>query len=239
MSIVVAVDGPAGSGKSSVSRAVATRLGIGYLDTGAMYRAATLWVLLRGGDPESATDVATALHDLPLVIDTDPGKPRVVLGSDDVTEEIRASRVTAVVSAVSAVPDVRREMVALQRAVARRCAEEKGGVVVEGRDIGTAVLPDATVKVYLTADVAARAARRNLEDVDAGRSTRAVDTTETALLARDAADSGRAVSPLAKASDAIVVDATHLSLQEVVDEVMRLINERPGGASCCAHEGPT
>ncbi|MDP3971300.1 MAG: (d)CMP kinase, partial [Candidatus Nanopelagicales bacterium] len=205
MPLVVALDGPAGSGKSSVSRAVATKLGIGYLDTGAMYRAATWWVLHRGIDPADAAGVADAVRDFELRIGTDPERPQVAVAGQDVTAAIREPDVTANVSAVSAVPAVRAEMVARQRVAAAECAHRTGGVIVEGRDIGTTVLPDAPLKIFLTADAEARAARRHLEDRGAGRASGELDRTLAALRARDAAEAGRTESPMQRADDAVAV----------------------------------
>ncbi len=226
MSLVVAIDGPAGSGKSSVSRAVATQLGIGYLDTGAMYRAATWWVLHENVDPTDPAAVARAVSGVEMRIGTDPEQALVEIGEADVTTAIREPLVTANVSAVSAVPAVRTEMVTRQRAVAADCAAERGGVIVEGRDIGTTVLPDSPLKIFLTADMEARAARRHLEDRGASRGPVELDRTLAALKARDRADSDRKESPLRRAADAVVVDATNLDLEQVIEVVLALIRER-------------
>jgi cytidylate kinase len=214
--LVVAVDGPSGSGKSSVSRAVAARLGLRYLDTGAMYRAVTWWVLERGvdvGDPEA---VAAAAGEIALVVGTLPDAPTIAVGDIDVSGPIRGDLVTAHVSAVSAVPAVRRMLVARQRAEIGA-----GGIVVEGRDIGSAVAPDADVKVYLTADESVRAARRAAEH-SAADTPADVERTRDSLARRDRLDSSRTASPLRRADGAVEIDATHLSLDEVVARVVEL-----------------
>ncbi|NLD84756.1 MAG: (d)CMP kinase, partial [Actinomycetales bacterium] len=196
----IAIDGPAGTGKSTLARTLARRVGGAYLDTGAMYRVATLQVLRAGIDPEDAEAVIAATTDLPLEIGTDAGSERILLDSEDVSEEIRSARVTANVSAVSAVPQVRENLVALQR----RLAAGGGTVVLEGRDIGTVVLPDAEVKVYLTASPEVRAQRRTDQDRSAGRSAD-YEEVLAAVIERDRKDSTRAASPLRPAEDAVVI----------------------------------
>ncbi len=218
-SMVVALDGPAGSGKSSVARGVAVRLGLRYLDTGAMYRAVTWWMLENGVDVEDAAAV-TRLVDRPeLTIGTDAAKPTIAVNGFDVSGPIRGRAVSKAVSAVSAVPEVRRRLVRMQREVIG-----SGGVVVEGRDIGTVVAPDAPVKVFLTASADARARRRNAELVSDPTAT--VARTHEDLLRRDRLDSTRATSPLAKADDAYELDATYLNLDDVIARVVALVRER-------------
>jgi len=215
--VVVAVDGPAGAGKSSVSRAVAIQLGLRYLDTGSMYRAATWWLLREGVDVSDHDAVARApLPD--LRVGTDPTAPTVAVGGHDVTRAVREADVTAAVSAVSAVPAVRAWLAARQRALI-----DGGDIVVEGRDIGTVVAPDADVKIFLTASDAARAARRAAETADADPGSTLSD-----IIRRDRADSTRVASPLSVAADAHVVDATELTLPEVVDTVAALVRSRVG-----------
>ncbi|MFL0580808.1 (d)CMP kinase [Dietzia sp. 179-F 9C3 NHS] len=214
----IAIDGPAGTGKSTLARTLADRLGGAYLDTGAMYRVATLQVLRAGIDPEDPDAVIAATADLPLEIGTDAGAERVLLAGEDVSEEIRTARVTGAVSAVSAVPEVRENLVALQR----RLAADGGTVVLEGRDIGTVVLPDAEVKVYLTASPEVRARRRTDQDLAAGREAD-YDEVLAAVLERDRKDSSRAASPLRPADDAIVVDTSGLTLDEVLDRLVELV----------------
>ncbi|HHX84799.1 MAG TPA: (d)CMP kinase [Actinomycetales bacterium] len=213
----MAIDGPAGTGKSTLARTLADRLGGAYLDTGAMYRVATLQVLRAGIDPEDPDAVIAATADLPLEIGTDAGAERVLLAGEDVSEEIRTARVTGAVSAVSAVPEVRENLVALQR----RLAADGGTVVLEGRDIGTVVLPDAEVKVYLTASPEVRARRRTDQDLAAGREAD-YDEVLAAVLERDRKDSSRAASPLRPADDAVVVDTSGLTLDEVLDRLVEL-----------------
>ncbi len=212
--LIIAIDGPSGSGKSSVSRAVAEQLGLSYLDTGAMYRAMTWWVLEKGIDPidgEMVFDVAKVAKIIP---GTDPSNPTIHVGDVDVSGPIRGDLVTGAVSAVSAVPEVRGLLVELQREISKDAPK---GIVVEGRDIGSVVLPDASLKLYITADPEARAARRAAEN---GQD---VSTTQEKLVKRDQADSTRKVSPLEMAADAMLLDTTHMNLDEVVDHVLGLI----------------
>lgn len=224
---VIAVDGPAGSGKSSVCRGAAQRLGLRYLDTGAMYRAMT-WAMLDAGiDVDDAAAVADAAGDVVITSGTDPLAPTIHVGATDVAGPIRGDAVTGAVSAVSAVPAVRERLVAIQRdeVAAARAAGE--GIVVEGRDITTVVLPDADLKVFVTADPAVRAARRAAQDVDLGKAAVDVRQTETALRERDAKDSSRETSHLAQAEDAVVLDTTDLTLDEVIDRVCALVDALP------------
>ena len=215
MGVVVAIDGPSGSGKSSTSRGVATRLGLRYLDTGAMYRAMTWWMLEHRIDVDDAAAVA-AQADAPLLITgTDPERPTITVDGTDVAGPIRGPQVTAAVSAVSAVPEVRQRLLIEQRE-----AIGAGDIVVEGRDIGTVVAPDAQVKIFLTADADARAARRTAEQQGSD-----VGATEQDLLRRDRLDSGRATSPLAMAADAYHLDTTGFTLAEVVDQVVGLVEK--------------
>lgn len=212
--LVVAIDGPSGSGKSSTSRGVADRLSLDYLDTGAMYRAMTWALLQRGVDLQDPEAIAKAADDVRLTSGTDPLDPTIHVDGTDVADPIRSDEVTGSVSLVAAVPSVRERLVDLQRdAIAG-----SDGIVVEGRDIGSTVAPDATVKIYLVADPAARAARRALE-------TGAADTAamEVALARRDEIDSNRATSPLTKAEGAVVVDGTYLTLEEVIDTIVGIV----------------
>ncbi|ANH39502.1 Cytidylate kinase [Nocardioides dokdonensis FR1436] len=215
--IVVAVDGTSGSGKSSTCRAVASRLGLRYLDTGAMYRAMTWWILEQGIDVHEASTVAARSGEPQIVSGTDPSGPTIHVDGRDVGVEIRSDRVTGAVSPVSTVPEVRARLVDLQRAEIA-AGLQGAGIVVEGRDIGSVVAPEAPVKLYLTADPAARAARRAAEE---GGSD--VAATEQSLRSRDAIDSGRAVSPLTMAEGAVHLDTTSYTLEEVVDQVVALV----------------
>ncbi|GAA14784.1 (d)CMP kinase [Gordonia alkanivorans] len=220
---VVAIDGPAGTGKSSVSKLLADKVGASYLDTGAMYRAVTLAVLDAGvalDDPAGIARVVDAV-DIELIPNGD-GSSTVLLDGRDVSGPIRTDHVTSAVSAVSAVPEVRTKLVALQRQNA-----QGRFVVVEGRDIGTVVFPAADVKIFLTATPEARADRRHKQNLAAGR-----DSDYAAVLdsvnRRDHLDSTRAVSPLRAAADAVVVDTSDKTLMEVLDELSGLVETRIG-----------
>lgn len=213
---VVAVDGPSGSGKSTVSRRFAIALGGRYLDTGAMYRAVT-WAVLRAGVDLSDSDaVAKIAAEVELEIGTDPVAPHFRADGVDVDADIRGPQVTGAVSAVAAVPAVRRQLVALQRDIIAAA----GRIVVEGRDIASVVAPDAQLKVYLTASARARAQRRSVEDAAD------VDATAADLARRDRLDSSRATDPLRQADDAIVVDTTGLGIDEVVTALRNLLNTK-------------
>ncbi|ACZ85953.1 (d)CMP kinase [Streptosporangium roseum] len=214
--LVVAMDGPSGSGKSSASRGVARALGLRYLDTGAMYRAITWWMLERGVDLTDPAAIAARALDPVLSMGTDPDAPSVAVDGADAALAIRTSEVTAAVSAVSSVPEVRRRLVAEQREVIGL-----GGIVVEGRDIGTVVTPDAPVKVYLTASADARALRRTAELTGT-----TVEAQKAAMARRDTLDSTRKTDPLAMAADAVELDTTALNLEEVIAEVLRMIKEK-------------
>ena len=210
---VVAVDGPSGSGKSTVSRRLAGALGARYLDTGAMYRAVT-WAVLRAGiDPYDTDAVAKVAGDVRLTIAVDPDRPTVSVDGTPVDREIRGPEVTAAVSAVAAVPTVRRILVAQQRQI----IADADRIVVEGRDIGGVVAPDAELKVYLTASSAARAHRRSAEQAADPRATAAE------LARRDRLDSTRATDPLAKAPDAVELDTTGMDIDEVVARLLALV----------------
>ncbi|MEU3188794.1 (d)CMP kinase [Streptomyces sp. NPDC006923] len=224
--VIVAIDGPSGTGKSSTSRAVAAQLGLSYLDTGAQYRAMTWWMISNGVDVRDPAAVATAAGKPVLVSGTDPADPAITVDGVDAAGPIRTQEVTSAVSAVSAVPEVRAVITELQRSIASAAASSRG-IVVEGRDIGTTVLPDADVKIFLTASPEARAARRSGEL----KGTEAADVAATreALIKRDAADSSRKTSPLAKAGDAVEVDTTDLTLRQVIDRVVSLVEEKRAG----------
>jgi cytidylate kinase len=219
--LVIAMDGTAGSGKSSASRGVARLLGLRYLDTGAMYRAMTWQMLQDGVDVDDPDAVARHAPTAEIGIGTSPELPTITLGGADVSREIRSDETTGAVSAVSAVPRVRQLLRDLQRAIIGR-----GGIVVEGRDIGTVVAPDARVKVYLTADPSARARRRSAEM--AADQARDLAIVQADLVRRDTHDSTRTTSPLAAADDAVVLDTTQLTLDDVIDRVERLARDRVG-----------
>lgn len=216
--LVLAVDGPSGTGKSTTCRELAKRLDAKYIDTGAMYRVATLAVLRAGVDPADVPSVIDVTASLPLSVSDDPDAAQVILAGEDVSAEIRGPEVTANVSAVSAIPQVRENLVALQRKLARSAHR----AVVEGRDIGTVVLVDAPAKAFLTASAQVRAQRRYEQEKAAGR-----DTDFSTVLAeverRDALDSSREISPLRPAEDAEVIDTSKMSREEVLDSLIRVI----------------
>ena len=211
--LVVAIDGPSGSGKSSVSKRVASALGLRYLDTGAMYRAVTWAVLEQHADPSDPAAVEKVAATVELTSYTDPGGADVCVDGTALGDRIRSADVTAAVSAVSAVPAVRTLLVDRQREIIGT-----GGIVVEGRDIGTVVAPDAPVKIFLTASNDARAQRRAQE---LGHNE--VTSVRSDLDRRDALDSSRTTSPLTPAADAVHVDTTELGLDEVVERVLELV----------------
>ncbi len=230
---VVAVDGPSGSGKSSVSRGVARELGLRYLDTGAMYRAVT-WAVLRDGiDLADVDAIAATAQRVHLGWSLDPDRSVILVDGLDVSDAVRERAVTSAVSAVAAEPRTRSVLVQRQREAVAEAVAGGRGIVVEGRDIGSVVLPDADLKVWLVADPAVRAARRAAEDVAAGRVPATAPQPVAQLVAvaedlarRDTADSTRAASPTAQAPDAVVVDATELSLADVIAAVVALVRER-------------
>jgi cytidylate kinase len=221
--LTIALDGPAGTGKSSVSRGLARALGLRYLNTGAMYRIVTLAVLRAGVDITDAKRVADIAGDVDLAVGYDPDEDRAFLAGEDVSFEIRGDEVTNAVSAVSAVPAVRTRLVQLQRELAAGDA----GVVVEGRDIGTVVLPDADVKIYLTASAEVRAQRRHAQNIAGG----IADSYESVLAdvkRRDHLDSTRAVSPLRAADDAVIVDTSDMGEAQVIAHLQELVQQRAG-----------
>lgn len=203
---MIAIDGPAGSGKSTVARGLARRLGLDYLDTGAMYRAVTFAVLRRGADPQDAAATVNVARSAELVV----GEDSVQVDGVDATIEIRGPEVSRAVSIVSANPDVREELVRRQR----EWVAQRGGGVVEGRDIGTVVFPDALLKVFLVARPEVRAERRAAEVTQLAYETVAAD-----IARRDALDEGRAASPLKMADDALEIDTSDLTVEQVVDEL--------------------
>lgn len=218
--LIIAIDGPSASGKSTTAKLVAERLGYTYLDTGAMYRALT-WKALRqgvnGGNEDRLCQLASSLQ---LVLSFKDGRLRVFMDGEEVSREIRSPQVSQMVSIVSRHPRVRRIMVGRQRRIG-----EKGGVVVEGRDIGTVVFPQADLKIYLDADPQERA-RRRMKELRARGINSPLDEQLSSLAARDRLDSQRKDSPLRKADDAIPIDTTHLSIEEEVRAVLDLIKGR-------------
>jgi GTP-binding protein len=215
MGIVVAIDGPSGAGKSSTSQAIAIRAGWNYLDTGALYRAVT-WVALENNCVEAA-EILKALKSAPIRFVSDPNSPDVFAGDTQITHAIRGTSVTENVSRISAMPQIREELLGIQRKI---ISQAPRGIVVEGRDIGTVVVPDAALKIYLTADLEARAYRRENETDD-----KSVDV-KSSLETRDSIDSTRTVSPLSMAFDAVEVDSTNLDLDETVERIWELLRQR-------------
>jgi GTP-binding protein len=215
MGIVVAIDGPSGAGKSSTSKAIAIRAGWNYLDTGALYRAVT-WVALENNCIEAA-EILKALKSAPIRFVSDPNSPDVFAGDTQITHAIRGTSVTENVSRISAMPQIREELLGIQRKI---ISQAPRGIVVEGRDIGTVVVPDAALKIYLTADLDARAFRRENETDD-----KSVDV-KSSLENRDSIDSTRTVSPLAMAFDAVELDSTNLDLDETVERIWELLRQR-------------
>lgn len=214
----MAVDGPSGSGKSSTSRGVARALGLRYLDTGAMYRALTWWFMNAGVETDDSEAVAAGAGRARLEVSTDPDDPWTRADGRDVSEVIRTREVSQQVSLVARVPEVRARLIAMQRAIIEQA---RPGIVAEGRDIGTVVAPQATLKVFLTADSEARARRR------AAERGAAVDTTEADQARRDRLDAAQS----AKAEDAVLLDATDLTLDEVIQKIATLARERSALAS--------
>jgi cytidylate kinase len=218
--LVVAIDGPSGSGKSSVARGVAQRLGLRFVDTGAMYRALTWWALSRNVDLDDTDRVAALARELPLQLGTDPEDPFVLVDGKNVGAAIRTPEISAAVSAVATNLGVRKELVRRQRALAA-----EGGVVVEGRDITTVVAPDADVRVLLTASESARLARRALE-VHGSDDSEAIEATVDLVVGRDAVDS--TVATFTEAAEGVtVVDSSHLTLEQTIAAVIALV---PAGA---------
>ncbi|WP_293672937.1 (d)CMP kinase [uncultured Parolsenella sp.] len=224
--MIVAIDGPAGSGKSTVARAMAAREHLTYLDTGAMYRSVTDAALTRGLDLDDARAVSELARDLDIVLDNGEQGPVVIVDGRDRTDAIRMPEVDANVSKVAAIPAVREAMVALQRKAA-----ESTSVVAEGRDIGTVVFPAAEVKVFLTADPSARARRRAVQrqggntatDANAQANAEEQAKIEAELIERDRKDSTRATAPLKPAEDAVHIDSTELTVDEVCDKICELM----------------
>ena len=214
--LVLAIDGPSGSGKSSTAKAIALRANWSYLDTGALYRAVTYLALEK--KIESEDEIVKHLESSEIVFDTNPADPKIFVNDKDVSAEIRLQRINDFVSKISAMPTVRKVLLELQR---KYIADAPIGIVVEGRDIGTTVWPDAELKIFLTADLTARAARRSAELAQSNNA----DDIGLSLAKRDAIDSTRSASPLRQIEDQVVVDATHLTLEEVVAEITTKINE--------------
>jgi cytidylate kinase len=218
--LVVAIDGPAGSGKSSAARGAARELGLRYLDTGAMYRALTWWMLEQGVDVSSPAAVTAELHGAVIAVGTDPEAPGIEAGGTDVSGPIRTRQVSNAVSAVARVPQVRELLIGQQRQLIADAVAAGPGIVAEGRDIGTVVAPDATVKVFLTASEAVRARRRSADLTTDPAAT--VSVTQAEQARRDASDAKQ----MARAQDAVEIDTSTLSLAEVIAEITALAGDR-------------
>ena len=217
MPMNIAIDGPVGAGKSSIADAVAGKLGILHLDTGAMYRALALYALRSGVELTDEAAVSACCAQADIAVGYADGRQRTLLSGEDVSDLIRTGEVSAAASVVSKWPAVRERMVALQQELAR-----KGNMLIDGRDIGTVVLADSPCKIYLTASAEERARRRYLQNLEKGDNTPFEDVL-AALNARDAQDMGRAVSPLRQAEDAVLVDSTDMTREEVVDAILRIV----------------
>ncbi|MDO4855500.1 MAG: (d)CMP kinase [Limosilactobacillus gorillae] len=217
--IQVAIDGPASAGKSTVAKLVAKRFGYVYCDTGAMYRSVTLAALRRGTDLTDEDQIIKVANEIKITFA--PGNPqKVFIDGQEVTQAIRETTVAKNVSAVAAIPGVRSRMVELQRQIA-----QEGGIVMDGRDIGTTVLPDAPVKVFMVASAHERARRRFLDNQERGIDGGTIEELQRAIELRDQKDSTRAVSPLTQAVDAHLIDTTHLTIDQVVDQIATLIEK--------------
>lgn len=217
MPMNIAIDGPVGAGKSSIADAVAGKLGILHLDTGAMYRALALYALRSGVELTDEAAVSACCAQADIAVGYADGRQRTLLSGEDVSDLIRTGEVSAAASVVSKWPAVRERMVALQQELAR-----KGNMLIDGRDIGTVVLADSPCKIYLTASAEERARRRYLQNLEKGDNTPFEDVL-AALNARDAQDMGRAVSPLRQAEDAVLVDSTDMTREQVVDAIVKIV----------------
>jgi len=218
--LVITVDGPAGAGKSTVAKKLAARLGLAYVDSGATYRAAALKVLKAGVNPEDESAVAELIGGTEIQVAMEGSEPRMLLDGQDVTAGIRTSEVTLAAAKVSCHPEVRAKLVNLQRKFA-----SGRGVVMEGRDIGTVVFPDASLKVFLKADARERARRRLEQDQKGGRPATLGQTADE-IARRDQLDAQRTISPLVPAPDACQIDSTQLTADQVVDRILQLLRER-------------
>lgn len=220
--INIAIDGPAGAGKSTIAKAVAAQKGYIYVDTGAMYRAMALFILRNGIDPEDAAAISAKCAEADITIEYRDGVQVVLLGGENVNDYLRTPRVSDMASRTSVNGDVRVKLVELQQELARR-----QNVVMDGRDIGTVVLPDAQVKIFLTASVEVRADRRYKELIEKGEKAD-LEEIKAQIKERDERDMNREISPLKQAEDAVLVDTSNMSIDEVVEKILGIIDEKIG-----------
>lgn len=220
-SIQIAIDGPSGAGKSTMAKLISQRLGIMYLDTGAMYRALALKAIRLNIDTRNSEKVSELLYDFDISIKYEDGSQKVILGGEDVSDKIRTDEVSMGASNVSAIPAVRKRLVELQQEMASNTS-----VVMDGRDIGTHVLPEAQVKVFLTASVSQRALRRFNEQKEKGTLKKGLEEIKKEIEIRDYNDSHRAASPLKKADDAILLDTSNYSIEESVEKILEIIRSK-------------
>jgi CMP/dCMP kinase len=218
--LIITIDGPAGAGKSTVAQKLAARLGLTYVDSGATYRAAALKVLESGIDPHDEAAVARLMGETEVRVESNGGEPRVLIDGVDVTTRLRTPEVTLAAALVSRLPEVRAKLIQVQRSFA-----QGRGVVMEGRDIGTVVFPDAQLKIFLKADVEERARRRLKQDSRDGREA-TLEKTAYEIGRRDQLDAERKISPLTPAADAIQIDSTHLQADDVVGQIVELVKKQ-------------
>jgi cytidylate kinase len=218
--LIIAIDGPAGAGKSTVARRLAERMGLDYVDSGATYRAAALRVLESNISPEDEQAVSELIGRTAIEFKTNGSQSQVLLDGQDVSEKIRTPQVTLAAAKVSRLPEVRKKLITLQRSLARG-----RGIVMEGRDIGTVVFPQAPLKIFLKADPEERARRRLKDEEKRGREA-TLEQTAYEIGRRDQLDAERKISPLVPAADALEIDSTHLSADEVVERIMKIARER-------------
>ena len=218
--IRIAIDGPSGSGKSTLAKAVAKELGIIYVDTGALYRTVGYYVYLCGKDPHSAKEVEELLPGVNIELKYEHGSQRVILNGEDLGDKIRMPEMSMYASAVSAIPAVRAFLLEMQKSLAR-----ENSVVMDGRDIGTVIIPDADIKIFLTASNETRAMRRTLELNQKGVDAKYEDVLAD-MIERDKNDKNRDIAPAVPASDAIIFDNSVMTVEESLDEIVRLVNER-------------